>query len=99
MSWIVRHGSHQFEQALLKVVIVLALVAHELCNGALALPKLAQAEGAQLVQLPAAQKPLSLPCPSPVYQRCWQVKVTYPQELGHVQVHLTVLMSPHHQGH
>lgn len=46
--------AHQFEQALLKVVIVLAGIAHELCNGALALAKLAQVEGAQLVQLPAA---------------------------------------------
>ena len=46
-------GAYQLEQALLKVVVVLARIAHELCDGALALAQLTQAEGAQLVQLPA----------------------------------------------
>jgi hypothetical protein len=45
----------QLEQALLKVVIVLARITHKLCNGALALAQLAEVEGAQLVQLPAYQ--------------------------------------------
>ena len=49
---------HKLEQALLKVIIVLALIAHEFCNGTLALAQLAQAEGAKLVQLPAQQKNL-----------------------------------------
>ena len=47
---------HQLQQALLKVVIVLPLIAHELCDRALALSYLAQTEGAQLVQLPAPQR-------------------------------------------
>ena len=47
---------HQLQQALLKVVIVLPLIAHELCDRALALSYLAQTEGAQLVQLPAPHR-------------------------------------------
>ena len=78
-SW---HVAHQLEQALLKVVIVLALVAHELRNGALALAQLAQAEGPQLVQLPADQKPLSLPHPPQECLLSWQARNTYAQEPG-----------------
>ena len=58
-----RRKTHQLQQALLKVVVVLALVAHELRDGAFALAQLAEAEGAQLVQLPAQGKPWSLPYP------------------------------------
>ena len=50
-----KQWTDQLEQALLKVVIVLARIAHELCNGALALAQLAEVESAQLVQLPARQ--------------------------------------------
>jgi len=44
--------ANELEQALLKVLVALALCAHELRERALALPQLAQAKGAQLVQPP-----------------------------------------------
>ena len=51
-----RAGAHQLEQALLEVVVVLALAAHELRDGVLlpaAAAQLGEVERPQLVQLPA----------------------------------------------